>query len=282
LHANFISTMLKFVLTSNYFIKLKMALIAPQYNDHKFINKLRLINTRIFYLIFGCSLLPIVIQYFPAVSRFATIVNIVNITSLIAYFALDFIIEYHLYPLAEDARKVDFIDNSWGTKNSLQNSVLYYDNDELKYGLYKMASNLFQNVFFSYNVSRAMRKSKYGLNIMFTIIILIIACYGFNNVPIAIPLLQVVFSSVILGDLLKHIVLINRLKQVLEKWQGLFQDEEFKDNPDKYRAQVYSIWLYYESTLARTQVSLSEAKFNELNQKLTHDWFEIKKKYLIN
>lgn len=259
-----------------------MALLAPQYNDHRFIDKLRVANNRIFYVIFLCSLLPIAIQYFPYIKIYATTVNIINIVSLISYFGLDFIIDYHLYPLAEDSRKADFIDNSWGTKNSLQNSVDYYDNDELQYGIYKMAVNLFENVYFSLNVSKAMRWNKYGTNAVLTLLILVIACYGFNNVPIAVPLLQVVFSSVILGGLLKHIVFINRMKQVIYKWQSLFQIDDFKIDPDKYRAQVYSIWLYYESTLARTQISLSEAKFNAMNQRLTHQWEQIKIKYNIN
>lgn len=217
--------------------------------------------------------------HYPTIIRYS---NILNIISLIFYFSLEIIIDYHLFPLAEDLRKSDFIDNSWGTKNLLNNSNKYYDNDELGFGLYKTATNLFENVFFTYTISKSMSLKKISVSLILAIIIIVIAYYGFEQVPIAIPFMQVVFSTVILGDLFKHLVYVNRMKQVIEKWQSLFSNSDFKINPDNHRADVYKTWIFYESTLARTQLSLSNKIFELFNDKLTQEWEIIKIRYNIN
>lgn len=263
-----------------------MALFAPQYNDHKLVTALKSISSYLFWTIAIFSIVPVLLPLLPqsgenTLSTYINILNITNIVCLVSYFALDIIVEYLLFPSAEDTRKADFIDNSWGTKNLVRNSEKYYDNEEIMHGIYKMAVNLFENSYFSYNVSRAMTNRKVVVSVIFGVAIFIIAYYGFGNVPIAVPLLQVVFSTVVLGDLVKHLIYTRRVKNSFEKWQNLFQYPEFKTDPDRFRADVYKNWLYYESTLARAQISLSESLFNAMNQRLTAEWEQLKSKYNI-
>lgn len=209
------------------------------------------------------------------------ICNSLNIVCLIVYFIIDSIVEYVLFPNAEDIRKSDFISNSWGIITTSKPSEQYYSNDEINFGLYKMTLNLFENSFFSYNVSKSMLLKKIIITSFFAVLIIVISYYGFKSVPIAIPLLQVIFSTMILGDLIKLLIFINRVKRVFDNWELLFIHNDFAKDTSKYQSEIYKNWLYYESTLARTQITLSNAKFNELNQRLSHEWNQIKAKFSI-
>lgn len=258
-----------------------MAVFAPQFNDHKTINLLRKVSHGFFFAILIFSVAPLVSQSSKYYEHVIFYSNLLNIICLVVYFILEAIVDFFLFPAAEDIRRSDFIDNSWGTKYQIESSQKYFDNDELKPGLYKMAVNLFENSFLSYNISKAMSGSKIILNSIFGLTVLVIACFGLANVSFAIPLLQVIFSSMVIGNLIKHLRFVTRMKLTIERWQEIFQEENFKVHPDKYRALVYRNWIYYEATLARCQISLSDKIFNKFNQRLTHEWEKIKIKYKI-
>jgi hypothetical protein len=260
-----------------------MALFAPQFQNHKLVEQLRNFSTALFYLIFICAVIPVALPkswvHYEVVLHYT---NIINVVSLVMYFVIEITVDNHLFPLAEDIRRSDFIDNSWNTAFSIENSQAYYDNDEVAPGLYKTAVNLFENAFFSSRVSKAMIMKKVVINTFFGLLVIVLGYYGFSRVPIAVPLLQVVFSTVVLGDFAKHITYVNRMESILERWQLLFHEKSFKSDPDEHRAEVYRNWLYYECTLARAQISLDSNVFNRLNQKLTHEWVNLKDKYKIN
>jgi hypothetical protein len=68
---------------------------------------------------------------------------------------LEIVVEYIIVPQADSKRRDDFIDNSFGSTFSTNASVGYFDTDEIRPGLYKAASNLFENCFFNYILVKA-------------------------------------------------------------------------------------------------------------------------------
>ena len=126
-----------------------MADFSPQEKLFNTINRISAFIQFIFWTILVFSVAPIVFKEFCEKNNLVNAINILNIIGITLFFMLEIIIEYILTPQADSKRRDDFIDNSFGSKFSPNNSKGYYDNDEVNSGLYKAAVNLFENCFFS-------------------------------------------------------------------------------------------------------------------------------------
>ena len=257
-----------------------MAKFAPQYNPHKLTFQIRIVLGIVFWGIFVLAALPTLFDCFTR-DPFKGPLDVINIACLLLFFALEIIVEYLLYPQAEQKRKDDFIDNSFGSKFSPANSIEYYDNEELQSGLYRAAANLFQNVFFTYNLVKESTIQRIVIPTTVTITIFVFAYYGFKTTPVSITILQILFSSYVLGNLIKHLLLLNRLNVIQDNWIELFQIPDFKTLPNKYQASIYRCWLQYETLLSRIQPDIPERVFKRKNGFLTEEWKKIKSKYQI-
>ena len=111
--------------------------------------------------------------------------------------------------------------------------------------------------------------------------IIVFAYYGFKQVPLALSVLQILFSAIILGDLIKHLILIAQLNIIHDAWINLFQLQDFKLDTDKYKALIYRYWLQYETLHARIPAGIPENVFRKLNPKLTQEWADMKTRYNI-
>tara|TARA_B110000967_G_C18840775_1_gene539243 strand:- start:1072 stop:1650 length:579 start_codon:yes stop_codon:yes gene_type:complete len=190
-------------------------------------------------------------------------------------------IEYIFLPQADSKRRDDFIDNSFGSKFSPKNSIGYYDNDEIGKGLYKASVNLFENCFFTFSLSKIVTVSRIVLPTVMLFAMIILAYYGFKEVPFALSILQALFSANILGLLIKHLILINKLSAIQDSWINLFQHTNFKSETYKYQANVYRYWLQYETLHSKINAGIPNKIFNENNDMLTQEWEELKAKYNI-
>src|SRR6266542_1290644 len=252
-----------------------MAQFAPQYSLYKITNTLKEWLDKIFWLVFALSILPLIITYFGIKVKADDLINTINIIAIGIVFAVELLVEFILVPLAESRRRDDFIDNCLGSSFSPNSSIGYYDNDELNYGLYKVAANQFENCFFTYSLSKAIIARKIVVPAVIMLSVAICAYYGFKQVPFALSLLQVLFSMNILGALVKHCILLSRLHCIQDDWINLFQQLDFKIQANKYQAHVYRYWLQYETLHSRIQAGVPEKTYNKLNPKLTQEWIAI-------
>lgn len=258
-----------------------MAEFAPQYNLFKIIDKLRSVLAFIFWTIFILSAIPAVLKMLPIKIDLDDFLNTVNIVAIGAFFLIEIIVEYILIPQADSKRRDDFIDHSFGSKFSPTPSVGYYDTEEVEKGLYKAACNLFENCFFSYSLVKAMTLKKIVLPAIVLLSVIVFAYYGIRQVPLGLTLLQTLFSATLLGDLIKHLVLLSRLSNVHDCWIGLFQHQDLKTSTFKYQSQIYRHWLQYETLHSRIPAGIPDKLFNRHNRKLTQQWEEMKVRYNI-
>jgi hypothetical protein len=112
--------------------------------------------------------------------------------------------------------------------------------------------------------------------------IAVFAYYGFKQVPFGLSLLQALFSATLLGELVRHFILMVRLHTIHDAWITLFQNQDFKSNTDKYKTLIYRYWLQYETLHSRIQAGIPDKVFNKFNSKLTQEWANIKTRYNIN
>lgn len=265
-----------------------MAQYVPHYENWQTIAKWRKAATVTFYFGFVLSVLTALKDY-PVISQMlaehpvqahflSLLLNSLTILTLFAYLFVDIVVEYYLSPAAEEKRKADFLDNAFGTTLLAKNSIDYYTNDDLSPGLYKAAVNLFENSFFTYRVTEAMTQKKgTSVGIVFVVVVLM-ALLGLSDQPLALPFLQLFFSSYIALDFVKFWQLRTKSKRIYDGWHDLFRTTSINQNPAEQTPEILRYWLMYETTLARLQVGLDSAVFDQLNDELSREWQLIKNK----
>lgn len=259
-----------------------MAKFAPHANLFKIINRLSSVSNFIFWSILLFSLTPLISEQFKISECITDIFNVLNIIGIGSFFIIEITIEYILSPQADNRRRDDFIDNSFGSKFSSKSSIKYYDNDEIGKGLYKASVNLFENCFFTFSLSKIVTISRIVIPTIVLIAMSFFAYYGFKKVPFALSILQALFSANILGLLVKHLILINRLNIIQDSWINLFQHQNFKSETYKYQASIYRYWLQYETLISKIKLGIPNRIFKKNNSLLTEEWEQLKAKYNIN
>ncbi len=259
-----------------------MAQFASHYNLFKIINVLRKFLSVIFWSVLAISIIPVILKYLRMDLNLEDPLNIINIIFLLIYFFIDIVIEYILIPQADGKRRDDFLDNSLGTNFSLQSSIGYFDNDEVSFGIYKVSVNLFQNCFFTYSLIKKITVGKIVLPLVVLVIISVFAYIGFKDSPIALSILQALFSATLLGGLIKHFIIMVRLNIIEASWVNLFQNPLFKSNPENFKHHIFKNWLNYESLHSKIPAEIPTKVYNKYNPQLTQDWINLKIRYNIN
>ncbi len=259
-----------------------MATFAPQFDMFKIINRLSSFGQFLFWAILLFSTFPLFCKELCEKNNLNDTINILNIIGISLFFCIELINEFILLPQADNKRRDDFIDNSFGSKFSTNNSVGYYDNDEINKGLYKASVNLFENCFFTYSLVKIATISKIIMPTIMLLLTIVLAFYGFKQVPIALTVLQAIFSANILGLLIKHFILLNKLSTIQDTWILLFQNSDLKTDTHKYQTHIYKYWLQYETLHSKINAGISDKIFTKNNVLLTDEWNKLKLKYNIN
>lgn len=255
-----------------------MADFSPHNKLFENISRINTVNKFIFWVILGLSIIPIIFKEYIEELRLVDTINILNIVGIGLFFILEIITEYILLPQADNKRRDDFIDNSFGSNFSVSNSKGYYDNDEIKAGIYKAGVNLFENCFFTYALVQTTFYQKIIIPAIGFIIITVFAYYGLKEVPLALSILQTIFSANVLGLLIKHIILLNRLSALQNSWIALFQSSNIQTSPQNYQSHILRYWIQYETLLSKINSDIPKKTFEKLNPSLTKDWGNLKQK----
>jgi hypothetical protein len=245
------------------------------------INVLTKISNFLFWAIFLLTVLPLLVESIFDITKYDDFLNIINIVLICFLFSLDILIELILIPIANNKRIDDFLDNSLGTNFSQKNSINYYDNDKIEFGLYKVTVNLFENCFFTKSLLSKSYLNKIILPIIFIIVLIISTYTGFKNNPFALTILQTLLSINILGNLIKYIILVIKLNSIEDNLNSLFQNKNFKTNLSQYEPSIYRYWIKYETLISKINPDISSKTFEKSNELLTSEWEAFKKKHNI-
>src|SRR5258708_3875368 len=160
-----------------------MAKFAPHHSLYKIIQIIKGFSDGMFWAIFILSVLPTLATRFCPKIKLDDLFNVANVVCIFLFFVLDIIVDYGLMPQADSKRRDDFIDNSFGSKFSTNNSVDYFDNEEIKTGLYKAAVNLFENCFFSLSLINHVTARRIIRPSVVFVTVWVIGYFGFKTVP---------------------------------------------------------------------------------------------------
>ena len=253
----------------------------PYEVDYSTLKTWRTIKTVLLWLIFIIPIVsPILIQFKEPITCMDTILTIasyINFVLMIAYFIIDIICEAYLYPATARNRRKGFFDNSLGTK-LLESPVQgYYSNDEITNGDKKVLVNCAENCFFTYEIAKAMQPKSIIKNAIFFIFFLGFAFYGINNSSIAIPVLQLLLSSIFLSELVYLVLFVAKLRNIYEKYLEAFGNIS---DEMKTKGNAYFLLLEYETALAYNRAPADSDKiYKKKRESLNTKWREIKERY---
>jgi hypothetical protein len=261
-----------------------MAKFTTHKEDFDRINLLNKINSILFWALLVINILPELLKRFltspPKMDCYVTLINFLIIVSFIASFVIAIIVEYYLIPVAESKRRADYFENSFIQNFQLKNSEEYFTNEEINPGFYKMAVNLFQNLFFTISIAKLMIPKVIFKAAIGLLIFISISYIGFNNDPIFITLLQAIFSLNITGQTIKFFIYYERKKQMMQELQILFSNPE-SIKGDKAVPQIIKLYTDYECNISWGLISLDDKLFNKRNNALEEKWGTIKIKFKI-
>lgn len=252
--------------------------------DYSLLTKCRKWGTKCLVVIGICSVILPVLNVFSGISIVKKSYNIFNLCYfllIIGYYILSTYTETFLYPATARKRRKGFIDNSLGSKFLNQNVNGYYTNDYLTYGPYKMIVNCCENCYFTLNIAKKMVRSILMKNILFGLGFLIVAYWGIRDNLFAIPMVQILLSSLFMTELVHHINFITKLEQLYERFIETICTIKNMDEKQILQEAVL-LFLDYETTLAYNKAPLSDAIYEELNEKLSKEWEDIKVRYDIS
>lgn len=230
--------------------------------------------TSTFLLIAGFT-----IKKFPVINEnFASNIETANAVLIVVIFFLGMIVDF-IYRNAENLRRLDLIDNSFGTRLSEKKSKDYYTNDDIKYGYKKVGVNNFESAFFTYRILKeSINKERVKVGII-AILFFLLAIYGYDKVFILVLQLSIPFS--LISRLYKTEVLYCGSKSVCDNYRSIF-DKAAELNEIKFHAEIIKNLLVYESNLAWSSILLDDKTYHKMNDSLSKEWDEIKDEYGLN
>lgn len=208
----------------------------------------------------------------------SSVISSINCFFILSFAVLNFISESIFYN-ASMQRRADFIDNSFNSSYAEDRSKDYYTNDNITSGIYKLAVNGFENSLFTYHISKEMIKFKWFKNLIFAIIILALAIFGFSNAFVLI--IQLTLPLLLLQQAIKHTLFVYRINRVYENYRRLFNDLKEAGDSKHKRPEIFLNVLDYETALTFGSVLLDTKTYNKLNPILSDKWGKLKKEYRI-
>jgi hypothetical protein len=249
----------------------------PYHNDYALVDNNELISKWLLWLSVITSIVTVIISKskpFDSNENAITILNAINSILTVGYFFSDIIGNYLFYQ-AERNRRDDFFDNSLSTKLSIENTEEYYSNDNVSPGIEKMGVNSFENSFFSKEVSKQMLPPLVYKSIAVIIIFLILAL--FTDREILSTALQALLPLTILQQTIRLFLYNKRVNDVFKKYQSIFS---VTTDGNKQLLIIHTM-TSYETVLSWACIKLDSKIFNKLNDSLTIQWEQLKKKYSI-
>lgn len=252
-----------------------MTRIVPHEINYKTINKVSGIAS---FVLYTSALIALILLFIDKTNFVVTkeLYN-KNLNSGLAilailYFIID-IVQNYLFQQAELNRKNDFIDNSFETKLSDENSQGYFSNDNFPAGIYKLGVNGFENSFFTKAISKKMIIPGIIKAVLILVLFLLVIFYTDQSTLTA--LIQIALPFTIIQQTVKLIFFHYHIKKVVDTYKHIFANVA----KSKRSPLIIDNVINYEKTLSWGGIQLDSKLFNKHNPKLTTDWEALKTKY---
>ncbi len=203
---------------------------------------------------------------------------LITVNCLLIFFAFIFeaLFNYLFYE-GSKMKRSDFIDNSLGTSFMDKRSKEYFTNDNIQPGVYKLAVNCFENIFFTSRVVSKMIFMTWIWTIVVTAIFIGSAVLGERQ--IILMLFQLSLPVLLFQNSIKLTLFATRISNLYEHFLRMFNDlRGVQDNKLK-EPEMIKLVIDYQTALSWGSLLTSKSIFDKMNPELTREWIEVKKRY---
>lgn len=219
------------------------------------------------YCLLYCSAIPAIILFLGVSMPYAEVVSAI----ISVLYTASVIITSILLRYAEEHRRADLIDNSFGTKYAECRTEGYYSNDNHLFGIAKMAVNNFESCFFTRRILRHNLPIKCIIAVIIGTVTLIAATTGANNTICVF--LQASLPITLIVDLVNFLFLNSFIHKIEDRYRSIYC------SANQEPAELIKNVIEYESIMSWANILLSEKTYNKLNHKLTLEWEQLKEEY---
>ncbi len=192
---------------------------------------------------------------------------------VVSTFFLGNVTRLYFFPRAEDARRKEFLSNTFGFDLIHERTRGYYNNAESD-PYKRMGMSVLENLFFTRAILRKMAPGVRAKAFIYLSIWLAVLIYRDTPLDWIASAAQVIFSEEVIARWLRVEWVRSRSERIYDSTYRLFQS-----HPTSNRIPAYAIDAFgdYETGKALGGLLLSEEIFNRLNSSLTKDWEVVKK-----
>jgi hypothetical protein len=199
------------------------------------------------------------------------------VMTVIANAVLGLTISFYLKQRAEKKRLQDFLSKAYGMSLIHEETHGYYNNEQTQY-IEKIGAQVFENCYFSKAIASEMLKKIRRKTLFYLCAWLFLALNRRNNLDMVLVGAQIIFSEQILSHWLKF----EWLKAQIEKiYDALYRQFQNRAEEKHFQITIQENFVMYECAKAKTNILLSSKIFDKLNDQLSADWIEIKKRIKI-
>ncbi|SER90622.1 hypothetical protein [Pedobacter rhizosphaerae] len=217
-------------------------------------------------------------ESYPQFADYLSVIIAINSMLIVCYIAFEMRANY-IFTKAEKQRKLQYLDNSFGTNFANSTVQNYFTQDQIQPGFYKLCVNCFENSFHTYNVVKAMQPKTYLKAAVVLVVFIFSASVGDKGVIRA--LIESILPLALIQDAIKTSIVITRLENIVENFRSFFNGLKHSDFTNK-EPEAMKYIIEYETTLAWASMPTDSDLFFKLQDELAGEWEEIKKSYQIN
>jgi len=228
----------------------------------------------LFWTIAALSLLPIALTLLshPTIKEIISYLLIINIILLIISIILSLVIRLYLFPRAEDARRKDFISDTFKVQLINLRTKGYYNNEECRPSI-RMGLSTLEDLLYTKRVLQSMIIRMRIKAFVWLIIFVALILHRGPNLEAIYTVTLVVFSENIF-------IKWARMEWILAKTEMLFENTyrilQLKLSEDNLFPLAIDAFVDYETDKATAGVLSSSKIFGKLQQLLDEEWEKIK------
>lgn len=204
----------------------------------------------------------------------ASILQIVAIVCVVLFFVQGQVQRLYLFPRAEDKRRQELLSNSFAVSLTHEETVGYYNNDQV-YPIKRLAASVMESAFFTREISRKMLVAERSKTIGYIVIYVVAALSRSTELELLAVAAQTLFGGEILARWLRMEWLHMRSELAFDNFNRLFSAKPAftKAAP---QSEALDIYTFYETTKSTAAILLSSNIFHDHNLRLTGEWEKIR------
>jgi len=198
----------------------------------------------------------------------------VSYVSMVVYLIVNIITKV-LFHNVEKKKRNDLIDNSFGTKYSDENTVGYYNNNEVEQGIKKLAMNSYESSFHTENTLKLMLYKALIYLIVLSIPFLL-SIFTKNGGDIVRLLFEISIPMTLFFEFIIMLIYYLNVSEINERFKIEFTNIGKSNLSERDYPKLLIPVMEYYSIKAWANTNLDSKIFNKNNERISQKWNERK------